>query len=171
GLVIPTGLFTIGLGFILMKFGSAATQASWLTMAPGCVLAGVGLGLTNTPVTNTTTGSVPSDRAGMASGIDMSARMISLAVNIAIMGFILVSGVLAHLESALPATLDATYLRSLAESNRRRQHRFCSRAIRVSHPPGACPRLWMGDALWRGWRLGARWHQLPYLPLSSTSAG
>jgi len=51
GLVIPTGLFTIGLGFILMKFGSAATQASWLTMAPGCVLAGVGLGLTNTPVT------------------------------------------------------------------------------------------------------------------------
>jgi EmrB/QacA subfamily drug resistance transporter len=115
GIVIPTGLLTIGLGFILMKFGSAAAQASWLTMLPGCILAGVGLGLTNTPVTNTTTGSVPSARAGMASGIDMSARMISLAVNIAVMGFILVSGVLAHLKSALPATLDATYLRSLAE--------------------------------------------------------
>lgn len=115
GIVIPAGLLTIGVGFILMKFGSAAAQASWLTMLPGCILAGVGLGLTNTPVTNTTTGSVPSERTGMASGIDMSARMVSLAVNIAIMGFILVSGVLAHLRSALPETLDATYLRSLAE--------------------------------------------------------
>jgi hypothetical protein len=28
-------------------------------MLPGCVLAGIGLGFTNTPVTNTTTGAVP----------------------------------------------------------------------------------------------------------------
>jgi hypothetical protein len=50
-------------------------------MLPGCLLAGIGLGLTNTPVTNTTTGSVPANRAGMASGIDMSARLITLAIN------------------------------------------------------------------------------------------
>ncbi|QCI62827.1 MFS transporter [Phreatobacter stygius] len=114
GLTIPAGLFTIGLGFILMWFGSAADQASWLTMLPGCLLSGVGLGLTNTPVTNTTTASVPGERAGMASGIDMSARMISLAVNIALMGFILVEGVLSHLRGALPS-LDAAQLRPLAE--------------------------------------------------------
>jgi EmrB/QacA subfamily drug resistance transporter len=115
GLVIPAGLFTIGLGFILMKFGSAAAQANWLTMLPGCLIAGIGLGLTNTPVTNTTTGTVSSDRAGMASGIDMSARMVSLAVNIAMMGFILASGVLAHLEGALSERLDAAQLHVLAE--------------------------------------------------------
>ncbi len=115
GLVIPAGLFTIGAGFILMKLGSAAAQADWLTMLPGCLVAGIGLGLTNTPVTNTTTGSVSSDRAGMASGIDISARMISLAVNIAVMGFILASGVLAHLERASPQRLDAAQLRLLAE--------------------------------------------------------
>ncbi|MGL4287084.1 MAG: MFS transporter, partial [Phreatobacter sp.] len=114
GLVIPAGLFAIGLGFILMWFGSAADNASWLTMLPGCLLAGAGLGLTNTPVTNTTTASVPAERAGMASGIDMSARMISLAVNIALMGVILVEGVLSHLRGALPA-LDAAQLRQLAE--------------------------------------------------------
>jgi EmrB/QacA subfamily drug resistance transporter len=89
--VIPVGLFTIGLGFIVMKLGSSAAHASWLTMLPGCVLAGIGLGLTNTPVTNTTTGSVPSARAGMASGIDMSARLITLAINIALMGSIFVA--------------------------------------------------------------------------------
>ena len=98
-----------------MKLGSSVDQASWLTMFPGCLLAGTGLGLTNTPVTNATTGSVPSTRAGMASGIDMSARLISLAVNIALMGFVLVSGILAYLEGALPGSLHPSQLRSLAE--------------------------------------------------------
>ncbi|MBR0799107.1 MFS transporter [Bradyrhizobium jicamae] len=114
GAIIPAGLFTIGAGFMLMKFGSAAARPDWLTMLPGCLIAGIGLGITNTPVTNTTTGSVSSDRAGMASGIDMSARMVSLAVNIAVMGFILASGVLAHLKSTLPG-LEATQLRRIAE--------------------------------------------------------
>jgi MFS family permease len=111
---IPFGLFTIGLGFIFMRLGSSVDQASWLTMLPGCLLAGIGLGLTNTPVTNTTTGSVPSTRSGMASGIDMSARLISLAVNIAMMGFVLVSGILAYLKGSLPGSLHPQ-LHSLAE--------------------------------------------------------
>jgi EmrB/QacA subfamily drug resistance transporter len=113
-LIIPVGLFTIGIGFFLMKFGSAAAHPSWLTMLPGCLIAGIGLGIANTPVTNTTTGSVSSDRAGMASGIDMSARMVALAVNIAVMGFILASGVAAQLKQTLP-NLEAAQLRPLAE--------------------------------------------------------
>lgn len=115
GLVIPAGLFIIGLGFILMRLGSAAPHSSWLTMLPGCLLAGIGLGFTNTPVTNTTTGSVSNDRAGMASGIDMSARMISLAINIALMGFVLVEGVGSSLRAALPRDVDTAQLRVLAE--------------------------------------------------------
>jgi hypothetical protein len=114
GIIIPAGLFTIGVGFMLMRLGSAAAAANWLTMLPGCLIAGIGLGITNTPVTNTTTGSVASDRAGMASGIDMSARMVSLAINIAMMGFILTSGVLAHLEGAV-SNIGAPELRLLAE--------------------------------------------------------
>lgn len=115
GLVIPGGLFTIGLGFLLMKSGSAATEPSWLTMMPGALLSGIGLGFTNTPVSNTTTGAVSSDRAGMASGIDMSARMISLAINIAVMGFILFNGVFSHLKSVLPSSMAADDLRLAAE--------------------------------------------------------
>jgi EmrB/QacA subfamily drug resistance transporter len=112
---IPFGLFTIGLGFVFMNLGSSVDHPSWLTMLPGCLLAGVGLGLTNTPVTNTTTGSVPGTRAGMASGIDMSARLISLAVNIALMGFVLVNGILVYLRGTLPGSLHPTQLHSLAE--------------------------------------------------------
>jgi len=97
GWVIPGGMFVIGAGFFLMLWGSTVDHASWLTLLPGCVLAGIGLGLTNTTVTNTSTAAVPAARAGMASGIDMSARMISLAINIAVMGLILLSGVAAAL--------------------------------------------------------------------------
>ncbi|MBA8880651.1 MFS transporter [Phyllobacterium myrsinacearum] len=115
GIIIPLGLFAIGLGFMLMWFGSGAEHASWLTMLPGSLLAGMGLGLTNTPVTNTTTGSVSSARAGMASGIDMSARLITLAINIALMGFILLEGTLSYLKSAFAGSFDPSRLRPLAE--------------------------------------------------------
>jgi EmrB/QacA subfamily drug resistance transporter len=115
GIVIPAGLFTIGLGFMAMKLGTSVATPSWLTMLPGCLLSGIGIGLANTPVTNTSTASVPAERAGMASGIDLSARMISLAINIALMGFILVEGVRASLAAKLAAGTDATALRNLAE--------------------------------------------------------
>jgi len=99
--VIPAGLFTIGLGFLLMKAGTTFGHGSGLAVLPGCLVAGAGLGVTNTPVTNTTTGSVSAARAGMASGIDMSARFITLAINIALMGCLLVKGVSHHLSAAL----------------------------------------------------------------------
>src|SRR3546814_14739927 len=74
---------------------------SWMTMLPGCVMAGTGVGLMNTPVTNTATASVSAERAGMGSGMDMSVRMISLAINIALMGFIFLQGIRAGLARSL----------------------------------------------------------------------
>lgn len=116
GVVIPAGLLTIGLGFFLMKWGSSTADADWLTMLPGCLLSGAGLGLTNTPVTNTSTGSVSSDRAGMVSGIDMSARLITLAINIALMGFILVNTIFLNLTSSLQKVLTKDQLHSIAQN-------------------------------------------------------
>ena len=113
--VIPAGLLAIGAGLLLMLWGSQADAASWLTILPGCLLAGTGLGLTNTPVTNTTTGAVSAERAGMASSIDISARMISLSINIALMGFILVEAIQAALRPHLPAGMEAGALRAVAE--------------------------------------------------------
>lgn len=106
--IIPFGLFTIGAGFILMLIA----VVHHLSLLPGALLAGMALGLTNTPVTNTTTGSVAANRAGMASGIDISARLITLAFNIALMGSLLVAGIAASLKKVMPA---AGELSSLAE--------------------------------------------------------
>jgi len=115
GIAIPVGLLTIAVGFLLMRFGSSAAHPGVASMLPGCIVAGAGLGLTNTPVTNTTTAAVPAQRAGMASGIDMSARMITLAINIALMGAILVGGILFHLKLNLPNTFGPAELGSLAQ--------------------------------------------------------
>ncbi|WP_408583305.1 MFS transporter [Paraburkholderia tropica] len=111
---IPAGLFTIGLGFLLMRAGSAFGHGHALAVLPGCLVAGAGLGITNTPVTNTTTGSVSADRAGMASGIDMSARMVTLAINIALMGSLLVASVARHLQDALGGAAQAVSWQALA---------------------------------------------------------
>ncbi|MEE8612382.1 MAG: MFS transporter [Sphingomonas aquatilis] len=115
GVVIPLGLFTIGLGFVVMRVAALSQDASWLAMLPGCTLAGIGLGLTNTPVTNTATGALPVERAGMASGMDMSTRMISLAINIALMGFILLGGIRSGLHRTAPEA-SASALGALAEA-------------------------------------------------------
>lgn len=115
GIVIPLGLFAIGLGFMLMWFGIRVAHLGLWSMMPGMLLSGVGLGLSNTTVTNTTTGAVSPDRAGMASGIDMSARLITLAINIALMGFLLSKGVYIHLKSAFAGTFDNLQLQSAAE--------------------------------------------------------
>lgn len=114
--VIPLGLFSIATGFIFLWAVVTMGYASWITLLPGCLLTGVGLGLTNTPVTNTATGSLPPERAGMASGMEFSARMISLALNIAVMGFVLVKGVTFALNDALIDKVQTFDIPSLADT-------------------------------------------------------
>ncbi|MDH0866999.1 MFS transporter [Mitsuaria sp. GD03876] len=113
--VIPAGLFTIGLGFLLMLAGSRFTDVSVWAVLPGALVAGIGLGLTTTPATNMTTSSVPAHRAGMASGMDVSARLITLAINIAVMGLLLLAGIAAGLRTALGEALGPERVRMLAE--------------------------------------------------------
>ncbi|UEL24268.1 MFS transporter [Pseudomonas fluorescens] len=100
--IIPLGLGLMGAGFISMAAANGAEHPSIAWVLVSCAMAGVGLALTNSPTTNTTTGSVSADRAGMASGIDLSARLITLALNIALMGLVLLLGISHHLASLLP---------------------------------------------------------------------
>lgn len=74
-----------------------------------------GLGLTTTPASSMTTSAVPAERAGMASGMDVSARLITLALNIALMGLVVIAGLEASLQASLGASADAGQLRTVAE--------------------------------------------------------
>jgi EmrB/QacA subfamily drug resistance transporter len=111
--VIPLGLSTIGAGFLLMKLASLSGNTGSM-MLVACAIAGTGLGLTNTPVSNSITAAAPRERAGMASGADMSGRMISLAFNIALMGLLLVEAISASLQHRLNLPASAA-LRAFAE--------------------------------------------------------
>lgn len=111
GKIIPAGLLGIGLGFVVMHFG----LTSAFSVLPGALMSGIALGLTNSPVTHTTTGSLPASRAGMASGMDMSARLITLAINIALMGTLLVAGIKQVLQSGLPGGNSSLNLQLIAE--------------------------------------------------------
>ena len=102
--IIPLGLGLMGVGFLSMAAVNLAARPSIVLVLISCVMAGVGLALTNSPTTNTTTGSVSADRAGMASGIDLSARLITLALNIALMGLVLLLGISDQLAALLPAS-------------------------------------------------------------------
>jgi EmrB/QacA subfamily drug resistance transporter len=101
--VIPLGLGLMGAGFLAMATANIAEHPSIGLVLASCVIAGVGLALTNSPTTNTTTGSVSADRAGMASGIDLSARLITLAITIALMGLVLLLGISHQLAELMPA--------------------------------------------------------------------
>ncbi|AZF35800.1 Efflux pump transporter of major facilitator superfamily (MFS) [Pseudomonas sp. R4-39-08] len=100
--IIPVGLATMGAGFLAMAAANGVAQPSTLLVLLSCVIAGIGLALTNSPTTNTTTGAVSADRAGMASGIDFSARLITLALNIALMGLVLLLGIGHYLAEVMP---------------------------------------------------------------------
>jgi len=102
--IIPLGLGLMGAGFIVMAATNHSSQPSVVLILIACGIAGSGLALTNSPTTNTTTGSVSPDRAGMASGIDFSARLITLALNIALMGLVLILGIAHYLAGVLPDT-------------------------------------------------------------------
>ncbi|MES2187067.1 MAG: MFS transporter [Pseudomonadota bacterium] len=134
--VIPAGLFMIGLGFLLMKLGSHFTHLGTWTVLPGALVAGVGLGLTTTPATSMTTSALPASRAGMASGMDVSARLITLALNIAVMGLVLVAGLATSLRSALGSAADAAQLRALAEQLAGGDATGARQLIATMAPPG-----------------------------------
>jgi MFS family permease len=102
--IIPMGLGLMGVGFVAMAAINHSGQPSVVLILIACGMAGSGLALTNSPTTNTTTGSVSPDRAGMASGIDFSARLITLALNIALMGLVLILGIAHYLAGVLPDT-------------------------------------------------------------------
>jgi len=109
--------------FITMAIGGAMTHPLMIAAFDSSLVAnsvaldffGITLGLINTPVTNTTTGSVPGNRAGMASGIDISARLITLAINIALMGSLLVAGIAASLRDNVAVNMASGELHALAE--------------------------------------------------------
>jgi predicted MFS family arabinose efflux permease len=85
-LMISGGFVLIGGGVLLMT--GLTSSSSWTHLLPGMIVSGAGAGLVTVPLASTAVGVVDISRAGMASGINATARQVGLATGIAALGSI-----------------------------------------------------------------------------------
>jgi hypothetical protein len=64
------------------------TEGSLLTLVPGLLLAGAGIGLCFTPLTSTVLANVDPARAGSASGVMSAMQQVGFALGVAITGVV-----------------------------------------------------------------------------------
>lgn len=87
--LIGGGLALVGAGMTLMLGLNASSD--WTHLIPGLIVSGVGLGFIEPPLASTAIGVVQPQRAGMASGINVTFRQVGISVGIALLGTIFAS--------------------------------------------------------------------------------
>ena len=85
-LPITIGFLLIAGGFVAMSFQEPSS--SYLSLLPGLVLLGVGLGLSFGPTSGIGVNAVPEDKAGEASGIINMSRYLGGAIGVAVLSIV-----------------------------------------------------------------------------------
>ena len=98
GPIIGGGLLLVGMGSILDGYLLHA-GSSWPALIPGYILAGLGVGLAIPTLSSSAMAAVPLNRGGMAAGAVNTARQLSFAIGIAVLGSVFTS----RAESSLSA--------------------------------------------------------------------
>ncbi len=86
--VVALGLMSTAV-FLMTRLTTNTSAASWLVLLIPFVVAGIGNGLVNPPLSSLAVGTVSYNRAGMASGISSVARQIGMAFGIAFLSAML----------------------------------------------------------------------------------
>jgi EmrB/QacA subfamily drug resistance transporter len=90
--VLTVGLGLATAGVLLMLRASDVPQAAqWIALLPAFIVAGLGSGMVNPPISTVAVGTVSRARAGMASGVSAMCRQIGNAFGIAFLGAMLTS--------------------------------------------------------------------------------
>ena len=84
--VICAGMSAMGAG--MLAFAAVIGGRLWPIEAALLVI-GIGLGLNTAPIQNVAVASVPPDRAGTASGLVNTARMVGATLGVAVLGLML----------------------------------------------------------------------------------
>ena len=100
-ILLALGLALTG-GALLLMWG-ITVHSAWTTLLAGFVVGGVGVGLVNAPLASTAVSVVEPRRAGMASGINNTARQVGIATGIAALGAIFQNRIQSQLAGQVPA--------------------------------------------------------------------
>jgi EmrB/QacA subfamily drug resistance transporter len=85
------GMFLAGIGLALMA-SLVSVEGGYISILPGMVAMGLGMGLSMTPATEAITSSLPRERQGVASALNDVTREFGTALGIALLGAILSAG-------------------------------------------------------------------------------
>jgi EmrB/QacA subfamily drug resistance transporter len=90
-ITMATGIGLGALGAILMAV-LVSVETGYLSILPGLIVMGVGMGFSMTPSTEAITSSLPDDRQGVASALNDITRELGTALGIALLGPLVTAG-------------------------------------------------------------------------------
>ncbi|WGP08217.1 MFS transporter [Streptomyces sp. SH5] len=88
---MATGILLAGVGLALMA-GIVSVDGGYLSVLPGMLAMGLGMGLAMTPSTEAITGALPRERQGVASALNDVTRELGTALGVALLGALLSAG-------------------------------------------------------------------------------
>lgn len=97
---MATGIFLGGTGLALMAV-FVSVDGGFLSVLPGMLAMGLGMGLSMTPSTEAITSSLPRERQGVASAINDVTREFGTALGVALLGAVLSAGYKNSIDSRL----------------------------------------------------------------------
>lgn len=106
-MAVGIAIFASGLATMALR---ASVEGGYMSVLPGLMLIGLGMGLTMTPATQAITETLPPEKQGVASALNDTSRELGGAVGIALLGSVLAAGYKSAIDPALvgvPAELAA----------------------------------------------------------------
>ncbi|GAB1819038.1 MFS transporter [Herbidospora sp. RD11066] len=103
---MAAGILLGGAGLALMAT-FVSVDGGYLSILPGMLAMGLGMGLTMTPATEAITSALPRERQGVASALNDVTRELGTALGVALLGAVLTSGYRGAIDSRLDAAPEA----------------------------------------------------------------
>ena len=97
---MASGILLVGAGLALMAT-NVSVDGGYLTVLPGMLAFGFGVGLATTPATEAITSALPRDRQGIASALNDVTREFGTALGVALLGAVLAAGYRSAIDSRL----------------------------------------------------------------------
>ncbi|MDN5853032.1 MAG: MFS transporter [Actinomycetia bacterium] len=88
---MAAGILLVSAGLVLMAL-LVSTDGGYLTVLPGMLTLGLGMGFAMTPSTEAITSSLPRDQQGLASALNDVTREFGTAIGVALLGAVLTAG-------------------------------------------------------------------------------
>ncbi|MFI6041824.1 MFS transporter [Nocardia sp. NPDC051321] len=115
---MATGIVLGAAGLALMA-GLVSVEGGYLSVLPGMLAMGLGMGLAMTPATEAITSSLPRERQGVASALNDVTRELGTALGVALLAAVLAAGYRGAIDSRLdgvPADVADTARRGIANA-------------------------------------------------------